>query len=128
MKENYFLQNMGYYDKPLNIKHVVLELLRNTALFIHMRDERREKMYDKQNVSMKTNAMMIPYHKQKIEQAKNKIKKLRGHEECIIKDSVFYDNTGYTICIRAGILNIVNCFNNREEIDSISPGKYGTID
>ena len=48
-------------------------------------------------------------------------------QECIIKDSVFYDNTGYTICIRAGILNIVNCFNNREEIDSISPGKYGTI-
>ena len=115
MKENYFLQNMGYYDKPLNIKHVVLELLKNTGLFIHMRDERREKMYDKQNVSMKTNQFMIPYHKQNIERARNKIKKLRGHEECIIKDI----QTAYNFYYRKGLEEYKNKLENTEDIEEL---------
>ena len=106
---------MGYYDKPLNIKYAVLELLKNTSLFIHMRDERREKMYDKQNVSMKTNEMMIPYHKQKIEQAKNKIKKLREHEECIIKDT----QTAYNFYYRKGLEEYKNELENTEDIKEL---------
>lgn len=115
MKENYFLQNMGYYDKPLNIKHAVLELLKNTSLFFHMRDERREKMYDKQNVSMKTNEMMIPYHKQKIEQAKNKIKKLRGQEECIIKDT----QKAYNFYYEQGLRKYREELNNTKDIKEL---------
>lgn len=106
---------MGYYDNPLNIKHAVLELLKNTSLFIHMRDERREKMYDKQNVSMKTNVMMIPYHKQNIERAKNRIKKLREHEECIIKDT----QGAYDFYYKKGLEEYKDKLNTKKDIEKL---------
>ena len=72
MEKNYMFQNYGYVDKPVNFKHVVIDLLRRYGLFIHMRDE-PSGIYDLDKFLYETNPMGIPYHKEKIEKLKNRI-------------------------------------------------------
>lgn len=72
MEKNYMFQNYGYVDKPVNFKHVVIDLLRRYGLFIHMRDE-PSGIYDLDKFLYEKNPMGIPYHKEKIEKLKNRI-------------------------------------------------------
>lgn len=80
MSDNYYFQNRGLVGVPINMKKVVLDILRNYGIFIHMRDEPRDK-YDLKDFLYETNPMGIPYHLDIIERAKNKIKECEKHLE-----------------------------------------------
>ena len=72
MEKNYLFQNYGYVDKPVNFKHVVVDLLRRYGIFIHMRDE-PSGIYDLNKFLYETNPMGIPYHQDNIKRAEKAI-------------------------------------------------------
>ena len=71
---NYLVQNMGYVDKPLNIKHLVLDQLKNYGIFAHLREE-RNLGYD---VEKYLHTEEITYRENQIKQGKEFIKKAKG--------------------------------------------------
>ena len=73
MGKNFLFQNYDYIKNPVNLKHVVIDLLRGYGLFIHMRDE-PSGIYDLDNFLYEKNPMGIPYHKENIEILKKRIK------------------------------------------------------
>lgn len=73
MEKNYMFQNYGYVDKPVNFKHVVIDLLRRYGIFIHMRDE-PSGIYDLDKFLYEKNPMGIPYHKKNIARLEKRIK------------------------------------------------------
>lgn len=74
MSKSYYLHNMGYIsgEKPLNLKHVVIDILRRYGIFIHMRDE-KSGLYDLKDFLYETNPMGIPYHQDNIKRAEKGI-------------------------------------------------------
>lgn len=74
MEKNYLFQNYGYVDGPVNMKHVVIDLLRAFGIFIHMRDE-PSCIYDMDKFLHEKSTMGIPYHKENIENCRRLIKK-----------------------------------------------------
>ena len=74
MSKSYYLHNMGYIsgEKPLNLKHVVIDILRRYGIFIHMRDE-KSGLYDLRDFLYETNPMGIPYHQDNIKRAEKAI-------------------------------------------------------
>lgn len=73
MEKNYLFQNYGYVDKPVNFKHVVIDLLRRYGIFIHMRDE-PSGIYDLDKFLYEKNPMGIPYYKENIARLEKRIK------------------------------------------------------
>ena len=107
MSDNYYFQNRSLIGGPINMKKVVLDILRNYGIFIHMRDEPRDK-YDIKDFLHETNPMGIPYHLENIERAKNKIKECKDYLKKIESDSdalyqKYYDDglTEYTKLIES---------------------------
>lgn len=74
MSKNYLFQNYGYVENPVNMKHVVIDLLRGHGIFIHMRDE-PSGIYDENKFLYEKNEMGIPYHEDNIKTFKYRIKK-----------------------------------------------------
>ena len=74
MSKSYYLHNMGYIngDKPLNLKHIVIDILRKYGIFIHMRDE-KSGLYDLKDFLYETNPIGIPYHRDNIRRAEKGI-------------------------------------------------------
>ena len=95
MEKNYMFQNYGYVDKPVNFKHLVIDLLRRYGLFIHMRDE-PSGIYDLDKFLYETNPMGIPYHEKsitrlekRIKDAENKLKELNIDSDKLYQE--YYD-------------------------------------
>ena len=73
MEKNFLFQNYDYIKNPVNLKHVVIDLLRRYGLFIHMRDE-PSGIYDLDKFLYEKNPMGIPYHTENIIKLKKRIK------------------------------------------------------
>lgn len=72
MSKNYLFQNYNYVEHPVNMKHVVIDILRSYNICIHMRDEPHG-VYDMERFLYKNHSMGIPYHEHNIENCKRKI-------------------------------------------------------
>lgn len=73
---NYYLENYGYVENPLNIKKLALDLIKGYGMFSHMRDELRDKFYNLENVLYENNPYGIPYHEAAIKNGRKKIAEL----------------------------------------------------
>lgn len=86
MEKIFLFQNYHYVNEPVNFKHVVIDLLRRYGLFIHMRDE-PNCIYDIDKFLYEKNPNGIPYHKEKIEKLKNRIKEAENKLQQLNIDS-----------------------------------------
>lgn len=83
MSLNYFIQNTGRDEKPMNIKEVVLDTLRGYNIFVHLRDEGCIG-YDMEKYLLNEDAGNIEEIKtleRKIENKKKKLEELKANPE-----------------------------------------------
>lgn len=113
MNKNYLFQNYNYVDYPVNMKHVILDLLRRYNICIHMRDM-PNCIYDLDKFLSENNSMGIPYHKDNIIDCKKKIKE--NEERLVLLDSPEWVNKMYKSYYDDGLKE----FNNLMKTNNIN--------